>query len=203
MEFLDLGILLGVSVQRKKCHDLGVEGGLWRRNSDVYQLQPLSSLPFVVCVFQLKAWAKLALEGTSSLCPRELILRFPVRLPGARDPGNNNSKSLSTGNSKSDGEVCTSFPRLWLTKYHKQGDFDNRNFLPPSSAGWNTEIEVPAELVPPEGWERFPGGTSDKEPPPPNAGDLSSVPGSGQCPGGQHSKSLQYSCLENPMDRGA
>ena len=88
-----------------------------------------------------------------------------MRLPGARDPGINNSKSLSAGNSKSDGEVCTSFPRLWLTKYHKQGDFDNRNFLPPSSAGWNTEMEVPMGLVLPEGWERFTGGASGKEPP--------------------------------------
>ena len=83
-------------------------------------------------------------------------------MPGARDPGINNSKSLCAGNSKSDGEVCTSFPRLWLTKYHKQGDLDNRNFLPPRSAGWNTEIEVPAGSVLPEGWERFTGGTSGK-----------------------------------------
>ena len=27
--------------------------------------------------------------------------------------------------------------------------------------------------------------------------------GSGRCPGGGHGKSLQYSCLENLMDRGA
>ena len=104
-------------------------------------------------------------------------------------------------------EVCTSFPRLWLTKYHKQGDFDNRNFLPRSSAGWNTEIVVPVGLVLPESWEHFPGGTSGKEPPhhhhqcrrPKSSG---SVPASGRSPGGGHSKSLQY-CLENPMDRGA
>ena len=29
------------------------------------------------------------------------------------------------------------------------------------------------------------------------------VPGSGRSPGGGHGNSLQYSCLENPMDRGA
>ena len=29
------------------------------------------------------------------------------------------------------------------------------------------------------------------------------VPGSGRSPGGGHSNPLQYSCLENPMDRGA
>ena len=42
--------------------------------------------------------------------------------------------------------------------------------------------------------------------PPANAGDVrnkGSVPGPGTSPGGQHGNPLQYSCLENPMDRGA
>ena len=30
-----------------------------------------------------------------------------------------------------------------------------------------------------------------------------SIPGLGRSPGGGHSNPLQYSCLENPMDRGA
>ena len=41
---------------------------------------------------------------------------------------------------------------------------------------------------------------------PVNAGDardLSSIPGSGRAPGGGHGNPLQYSCLENPMDRRA
>ena len=29
-----------------------------------------------------------------------------------------------------------------------------------------------------------------------------SIPGSGRSPGGGHGNPLQYSCLENPMDRG-
>ena len=33
--------------------------------------------------------------------------------------------------------------------------------------------------------------------------DLSSIPGSGRSPGGGHGNPLQYSHLENPMDRGA
>ena len=33
--------------------------------------------------------------------------------------------------------------------------------------------------------------------------DLGSFPGSGRSPGGGHANPLQYSCLENPMDRGA
>ena len=42
--------------------------------------------------------------------------------------------------------------------------------------------------------------------PPTNAGDLrdaGSIPGSGRSPGGGNGHPLQYSCLENPMDRGA
>ena len=37
-----------------------------------------------------------------------------------------------------------------------------------------------------------------------NAGDLGSIPGLGRSPGGGgNGNPLQYSCLENPMDRGA
>ena len=41
---------------------------------------------------------------------------------------------------------------------------------------------------------------------PANAGDIRDVgpvPGLGRSPGGGHGNSLQYSCPENPMDRGA
>ena len=36
-----------------------------------------------------------------------------------------------------------------------------------------------------------------------DAGDVGSIPGSGRSPGEGNSKPLQYSCLENLMDRGA
>ena len=39
-----------------------------------------------------------------------------------------------------------------------------------------------------------------------NAGDvrdMGSIPGSGRSPGGGNGNPLQYSCLENPMNRGA
>ena len=36
-----------------------------------------------------------------------------------------------------------------------------------------------------------------------NAGDADLILGSGRSPGGGHDNPLQYSCLENPMDRGA
>ena len=38
---------------------------------------------------------------------------------------------------------------------------------------------------------------------PANGGDADSIPGSGRSPGKGNGKSLQYSCLENPMDGGA
>ena len=51
----------------------------------------------------------------------------------------------------------------------------------------------------------FPGGASGKEPPA-NAGDLRDaglIPGLRRSPGEGNGNPLQYSCLENPMDRGA
>ena len=39
--------------------------------------------------------------------------------------------------------------------------------------------------------------------PPASAGDLGSIPGSGRSPGVGHGNLLLYSCLENPMERGA
>ena len=42
--------------------------------------------------------------------------------------------------------------------------------------------------------------------PPANAGDVrdvGSIPGLGRSPGAGRGNPLQYSCLENPMDRGA
>ena len=36
-----------------------------------------------------------------------------------------------------------------------------------------------------------------------DTGDVGSIPGSGRSPEGGHGNPLQYSCLENSMDRGA
>ena len=48
----------------------------------------------------------------------------------------------------------------------------------------------------------FPGGSDGKEPAC-DAGDLDSIPGSGRFPEEGKGYPLQYSCLENPMERGA
>ena len=48
----------------------------------------------------------------------------------------------------------------------------------------------------------FPGGSVVKNLPA-NAGDTSSISGSGRSPGGGNGNPFQSSCLENPVDRGA
>ena len=51
----------------------------------------------------------------------------------------------------------------------------------------------------------FPGGSVVKNPPA-NAGDIGDaglIPGSERSPGSGNGNPLQYSCLENSMDRGA
>ena len=49
---------------------------------------------------------------------------------------------------------------------------------------------------------RFPGGSVAKNLPS-SAEDTGLIPGWGRSPGGGNGNQLQYSCLENPMDRGA
>ena len=51
----------------------------------------------------------------------------------------------------------------------------------------------------------FPDGTSGKEPTCQcrlDIRDMGLISGLGRSPGRGHSNALQYSCLENPMDRG-
>ena len=48
----------------------------------------------------------------------------------------------------------------------------------------------------------FPGGSEIRDPPA-STGDMGSVSGLGRFPGEGNGNTLQYSCLRNPMDRGA
>ena len=48
----------------------------------------------------------------------------------------------------------------------------------------------------------FPDGSDSKESTC-NAGDPSSIPGSGRYPGERNGNPFQYFCLENPVERGA
>ena len=51
-------------------------------------------------------------------------------------------------------------------------------------------------------YKGFPGGSEVKASAS-NAGDPGSIPGLGRSPGEGNGNPLQYSCLENPMDREA
>ena len=55
---------------------------------------------------------------------------------------------------------------------------------------------------PPSQLEDFPG-SSDGKASAYNVGNLGSIPGLGRSPGEGNGNPLQYSCLENPIDRGA
>ena len=48
----------------------------------------------------------------------------------------------------------------------------------------------------------FPSGSVVKNPPA-NAGDMGLIPGLGRSPREGNGNPLQYSCLENPLDKGA
>ena len=54
-------------------------------------------------------------------------------------------------------------------------------------------------------WRELPGGTVVKNPPATvgDTRDESLIPWSGRHPGVENESPLQYSCLENSMDRGA
>ena len=67
------------------------------------------------------------------------------------------------------------------------------------------KISIPrkdiAKAILPTPAQGFPGGSDGKQSAC-NAGDLDSIPGLGRSPGEGNGYPLQYSCLENPMDRG-
>ena len=79
----------------------------------------------------------------------------------------------------------------------------------PQTRVWTTQKEKndhTGEIEQALPWAGLPGGTNGKKNLPANAGDMrevGSIPGLGRSPGGGHGSPLQYSCLENPMERGA
>ena len=61
---------------------------------------------------------------------------------------------------------------------------------------WSGNLKEPVLQI-----KGFPGSSDSKESAC-SAGNLGSIPGLGRCPGEGNGNPLQYSCLENPMDRG-
>ena len=68
-----------------------------------------------------------------------------------------------------------------------------------SAGGWNHELVISREA---KEWGGFPGGAVVKNSPA-STGDAGSISGSGIAPGVGNGNPLQYSCLDNSMDRGA
>ena len=76
-------------------------------------------------------------------------------------------------------------------------------YLPPPTNGQSQWLSVQRMVwTDPISLLGFSGGLDGKETAC-NAGDTGSIPGSGRSPGGRQGKPLQYSHLENSMDRGA
>ena len=72
----------------------------------------------------------------------------------------------------------------------------------PRFNSWVRKVPWKRDRLPTPIFLGFPAGSDGKESAC-NAGDPSSVPGSGRSPGDGNSNPLQYSCLENPTDGGA
>ena len=96
-------------------------------------------------------------------------------------------------------------PRLRPTTFpNKDSSSKKHNFLPmEGSPFWKWVFTSRVWAAPCLGIREvlgFPRGSDGKEFTC-NARDLGLIPGLGRSPGGWHGNTLQYSCLENPMDR--
>ena len=96
-------------------------------------------------------------------------------------------------------------------QFHQPSNFPSKNFWGSGANSWGqTEQQGKTSRgtgiqssAPNSLWIMgFPGGSDGKESAC-NAGDQGSVPGLGRFPEEGNGNSLQYSCLENAMDRGA
>ena len=81
---------------------------------------------------------------------------------------------------------------LWMKWQHLMISLVNLHDVPYNKI----QLKVPSTIC------DFPGG-SDSKASVYNTGDPGSIPGLGRSPGEGNGNPLQYSCLENPMDRGA
>ena len=101
------------------------------------------------------------------------------------------SKSLTNMN-LDDDSVCS---RAWLRASSSLAKTLGEISIPKMQCSW-LDILAKARVT-----EGFPGGSEVKVSAC-NSGDLGSIPGSGRSPGKGNGNPLQYSCLENSMDRG-
>ena len=89
---------------------------------------------------------------------------------------------------------------LCTVREHQCGKCDSRNLTLPNN--WSRPKHLISNIYKKIIGNIYPGSSEGKASAC-NVGDPGSIPGSGRFPGGGHGNPLQYSCLENPMDRGA
>ena len=103
--------------------------------------------------------------------------------------GNGNPLQYSCPENPRDGGAC------WAAIYGVAQSRTRLKRLSSSSSRCKNEYKLQDTLG-------FPRGSAGKESPC-NARDTGLISGRGRSLGGVHGNPLQYSCLENPMDRGA
>ena len=91
---------------------------------------------------------------------------------------------------------------LYVSSLAKPGFLGNLQCRRSRFDSWVRNIPWRRDRFPPPAFMGFPGGSDGKESTS-NSGELGLIPGLGRSPGEGHGSPLQYSCLENPMDRGA
>ena len=124
--------------------------------------------------------------------PTPVFLDFPCGSAGEESACNAGDLGLIPGLGRSPGEG-----KGYSLQY---SDLENSTDSPWS--GKDSDMTEQLSLTCVRG---FPGGTSGKEPACQcrRQRDMGPIPGLGRSSEGGHGNPLQYSCLENPMDRGA
>ena len=129
------------------------------------------------------------------MAPRSSALAW--RVPWTKEPGGLQSTgSLGVGHDWVTSLSLFTF-LLWRRKWQP-----TPVFLPGESQGWGSLVGCHLWGCTESDIYIYPVGSDGKESAH-NIGDLGLIPGLGRSPGGGHDNLLQYSCLENLMDKGA
>ena len=92
--------------------------------------------------------------------------------------------------------ILTLGPELWLRQSNQKEETVRLVSKEKKRSKYVLSNDIANQLL------GFPGSSNGKESAC-NTGDLGLIPESGRSPGEGHGNPLQYSCLKNPMDRGA
>ena len=109
---------------------------------------------------------------------------FHIAASHSPDKSSNIASSLFSESSCFLSVVYKALCPLTLSLYRSTGDFSS----PLCHIGWISQVALVVKNPPVKAGE---------------IRDAGSIPGLGRSPGGRHVNSLQYPCLENPMDRRA